>query len=808
MILTILLCCTLSASAQESVDNYVQEWLEEQRDESERIHSDTLLFYRAAQNSRDIFGDITSYAFSFVGYSRRGIDYREHRYTIDGIEIRPANIPIIRRLGLTSRSYGGLSHGDQQLNGIGGSEEFTSLEGVPLNKTHTSIFFSGKGYLGGVRASTDAFMQRGWTLSAYLSATGGNDLYVDGVYRNTIDAGLRLTKEFESESTLSLIFALTAGERGLRSGSTQEAFTLTANNLYNPLWGNQQGKIRNSRIRRQAVPFAMLTFATPLSNSTRMILSAGADYGLRKLSSLSWFGAATPRPDNYRYMPSYFGDEYISQSIADEWRNGNERYTQIDWAELYRINRISPDGAVYALDDRVERIAQSEAALRMHSELGNNFSLSYGLRAKFTSSRNYKQMRDLLGADYLKDLDYYLMDDDTYSNRLQNNLQNPDRHIYNGDRFSYDYALEQYDLEADIQVEYRHDRWRLDADLAIGSAAIWRRGFYEKEIFPAARSYGRSNTMRFTPYTAKLSALYLFTINHQIGCNMMAAARAPYAANLFLNPEYNNRLVDNPTEERVYAAEANYRYSSSDINISLSAYINSSHDGRRTFRAYDDLSGIYCDVDVSGISTLRYGLEAAMELQLSRYFKASAAVMAGRYRYLKNPSLTHYADTDNYVISRNSESYVSGCTIGGSPQLAATLSLTYLNYRGWAASVSLQGVASRYAEISFARRTERVARQGASSAEMYDRFINQSRLNDAATVDISLSRWFRVGAGRLSATLSVKNLLGSRNIVYDGYEPSRIRNYYSGEQHIFLPQDDVLTYAYPRTLYAVISWKF
>jgi OPA family sugar phosphate sensor protein UhpC-like MFS transporter len=73
---------------------------------------------------------------------------------------------------------------------------------------------------------------------------------------------------------------------------------------------------------------------------------------------------------------------------------------------------------------------------------------------------------------------------------------------------------------------------------------------------------------------------------------------------------------------------------------------------------------------------------------------------------------------------------------------------------------------------------------------------------------ISLSRWFRVGAGRLSATLSVKNLLGSRNIVYDGYEPSRIRNYYSGEQHIFLPQDDVLTYAYPRTLYAVISWKF
>lgn len=807
-ILAILLIVTLSVSAQESVDDYMQEWLDEQREESERIHSDTLLFYRATQNSRDLFGDVTSYAFSFVDYSRRGINFREHLYTIDGIEIRSANLPIIRRLGLSSRSFGGLSHGDHHIGGMGGSEEFTASEGVPLDGANVGLFFSGKGYTGGLRGAVDAFMQRGWSLSAYLAATAGNDLYVKGVYRDMADLGLRLTKDFESEAMLTLIFALTAGERGLRSGSTAEAFTLIGDNLYNPLWGHQQGKVRNSRTRRQAVPFAMLTFATPVSRSTQLTLSIGADYGLRRLSSLSWYDAATPRPDNYRYMPSYFGDQFIAESVADEWRYGNEKYTQVDWAELYRINSISTDGAVYAVDDRVERIARGEAVVRMHSELGQNFSIDYGLRAKLHSSRNYKEMRDMMGADFLIDLDYYLLDDDTFSNRFQNNLHSPDRSITEGDRYSYDYALEQYELEADMQIEYRHDRWRIDADLAVGSTALWRKGYYEKEIFAGARSYGRSAVTRLMPYTVKISAMHLFSMAHQLGINAMAAARVPYAANLFLNPEYNNRHVENPTTEKLYAAEINYKYITRKTELSLTAYANSTRDGRRTYRAYDDLSGVYCDVDVNGIATLRYGIEAAVEIELSRLFKATAALAAGRYRYSENPSLTHYADTDNHMISRNSESYVGDCTIGGSPQIAAMASLTYLNYRGWAATISVQGVASRYAEVSFARRTERVARQGAASAEIYDAFIDQSRLNDAATVDLSLSRWFYLGKGRMSVTLSVKNLLGSRNIVYDGYEPSRIRNYYSGEQRIFLPQDDVVTYAYPRTFYAVVSWKF
>ena len=148
------------------------------------------------------------------------------------------------------------------------------------------------------------------------------------------------------------------------------------------------------------------------------------------------------------------------------------------------------------------------------------------------------------------------------------------------------------------------------------------------------------------------------------------------------------------------------------------------------------------------------------------------------------------------------------CAVGGAPQLCGTAAITYLDYKGWAATCSVQAVAARYVDPSFVRRTERVARQAAMSEEMYGRFVDRQRLDDAVTVDASVSRWFRAGRSRIVATLSVRNLLGDRDIVRSGYESSRIRRRTVGAQTVYTPHEDIVTYAYPRTYYCVLSWKF
>ena len=78
--------------------------------------------------------------------------------------------------------------------------------------------------------------------------------------------------------------------------------------------------------------------------------------------------------------------------------------------------------------------------------------LHYGAEWNYRNARRFKRMRDLLGADYVIDIDQYLVDDDTYGNLLQNNLRNPDRRIGEGDRFGYDYALCESEIRVFAQV--------------------------------------------------------------------------------------------------------------------------------------------------------------------------------------------------------------------------------------------------------------------------------------------------------------------------------------------------------------------
>ena len=803
-----MLTSVYCACAQQTDEDYYRYKFDYERERADAIIPDSIQFSRFAQQCGDIYSEVADYKLSFVDMARRGFAFYERGAWLDGITVEQSEVSTLRRLKLSEARYGGISANENTSSLAAGSDNFSILQAVPFSATEIGTFVSGRGYLGGVRATIHSMMLSGWSLSMHVKAKGGNDLYVDGVFNNSVDVGFRLGKDFMSGANLSFLLLANVGERGLRSGSVEESFSLLGDNLYNPNWGRQNEDVRSSRVRQDYMPFAMMAYARPIGKSTHMRLSLGGRYGEQSYSSLGWYGAMTPRPDNYRYLPSYYADEQVAMAVADEWRRGNEQYTQINWAELYHQNSMSNRGAVYALEDRVKRLARAEMSLRFSSDLGSGFSASYGLQGRYNSSRNFKRMNDLLGAPYLDDIDYYLLDDDTFSRNLQNNLQNPNRRIGEGDRFSYDYSLVEMNFAADAALEYEVGRWRSSASLHIANSSMWRYGFYEKEIFAGDKSFGRSRVESFAPYVFKALVAYNLSERNTFDVGVMAAKRAPEVDNIFLNAEYNNRMVDNPSAESHLAAEFNYKHLSEQCRLVVTAYGVMTKNQMDTFRAYDDLSAEYCDVVMEGLATARYGVEVAGEIKIFRDLKASFAASAARYIYSQNPSISYYADADNSVICANSTSYVGECNMGGAPQISAVAQLTYLSYRGWAATCSVQAAAGRYADVSFVRRTERVARQASASAEIYQEFMQQQRFDDAMTIDASISRWFNLRHCRLSLTLAARNLLGQRDIVYGGYEQSRIRNYMSGSQRIYAPQPNIITYSYPRTWYGVISWKF
>ncbi len=401
--------------------------------------------------------------------------------------------------------------------------------------------------------------------------------------------------------------------RGTRLSSSEEAFTLTGDRLYNPAWGWQDGRVRNSRVRRETVPLALAAYAVPLSASTSLAATLAAEAGVAKYSMLDWYDARTPMPDNYRYLPSYTGDRETEQA----WLARDPRYTQIDWDELIRQNRMAGGHAVYALEDRVERLCNLAFDASFATEADARLTLRYGVSLRRENTRSYKQMRDLLGAGYVTDIDRFLIDDDTYGNLLQNDLRHPGRTVREGDRFGYDYALTLRGAALRLQADYRSDRFRADLSVVLGSDAVSRRGYYEKELFPGGQSYGPSRVMRFTPYTLKVAAGWAFTPRRYIEIAAAAAARTPRAGDLFFQPLYNNRTVDNPVPERIYAAELNCRLTGPVVDFQAALFAAMTLDGIETRTYYDDMASVYCDMAVTGVGRMSCGAEAAADIRLS-----------------------------------------------------------------------------------------------------------------------------------------------------------------------------------------------
>ena len=801
LLLGLLTVC--GAAAQHPDDEYYP-YAARQEERTPLLLTDSTLFYRAVQTTPDLYAEHTAFNLPYVSVKRRGLNYRDESASVGGVRLSSRYFGAMRLLGADEVRYGGLAAADGTTGGLGGLRLFRFADDYPQASRYAAVSFTDRNYLAGARLSVTEPLGRDWSGTAALDARTGRDMHVEGVFTNALTAGFRAARHLGEGHTLGFLLIVPPSVRGTRLSSVEEAFRLAGDNLYNPAWGFQDGKVRNSRVRREFVPLAAATYCVRLSPATWLDMAAGAEYGVRKYSALGWYDARTPMPDNYRYLPGYTGDRETELA----WRSNDARYTQVCWDELIARNRMAGGHAVYTLEDRAERIRNFGFDALFTTAPDERLTLRYGFSYRHARTRSYKQMRDLLGADHITDIDQYLVDDDTYGNLLQNDLRHPGRTVREGDRFGYDYALSTREATVRLSAEYRSDRLRADVALALGDAAVLRRGYYEKELFPGTQSLGRSRRMGFTPYTVKALVGWAFSPRSYLEASAAAGAAVPDAADLFYQPLYNNRTVDDPAAGRFYAAELNFTRTGERLSLRITAFAVATLDGIQSRRYYDDMAGVYSDMAVTGIGRMACGVEAAADLRLAYRWSLSLAASGGRYKYIRNPRVTVISDVDNSAVDTRAESHMGGCTLGAAPQLTACAELSYFGPRGWGFRASAGYAGLRYVEPVPLRRTARIARQGGITREMFDAFTHQERLGDAFTFDASLFKSFYFGRSRLTASLMLRNLLGDADTVYSGYESLRVRRIRSGDALYFAPHATRYTYAYPRSFYLTISYKF
>ena len=538
-----------------------------------------LLFRRAA------------FDFSQAFYRVRGYDSRNSAVLINGMQMnrmqrgRPQwnNWGGLNEVFRVQEFTVGLRASPWHFGGVLGVTNIESRPGANRRGYRFTSSFSNKTYMARLMATVNKPPEsKKIGYSVAVSGRWGEEGYINGVGYEAFSAYGALEFELGDYSSVYATALIASNKRGRNAPVTEEVYNLKGRK-YNPYWGMQSSKVRNSRIRHIEEPVVMLNYQYQNSD---IFLNAGIGYqwGMQKGSRLGYFNAPNPQPDYYRYLPSYFlnssfGANFIS---AKEAQTAFVQHPQINWTKMYQANRSSNDGRAYYIlyDDIIE-----SNIFRGHFHLNWrvwDFSfIDFGANLSFAVSDYYSRISDLLGAEYHLDIDPF---SDTV-NHLDGNNERKEQDI-----FGYHYQIDSKNLEAFLQFRFTMNNWNGFLSSRYYSTNYLREGFYRNERF-ADNSFGKGQSISFSNFGFKAGLSYQLTRRHVLEAHGAHFYRAPMLASTYINPRENHEIVPEIEDEKVNSVDVNYIIQLPELRTRLTAYYT-------RFQQTTDINFFYVDSGV------------------------------------------------------------------------------------------------------------------------------------------------------------------------------------------------------------------
>ena len=543
----------------------------------------------ASSASQDVFNSTISYAWSNARYRGRGYEQIYEQNYIEGISFNSAE-----RGQFNFSAMGGLNDATRYREVTEGIEannfSFGSL-GLTTNYLQSATNYAqgwkvgvagtNRNYKGAARATySSGLMENGWAFTAQLAWR--YTPYIDvkgqigeGIAYNSFGYFLTAEKQWGKDKRLSIITFGAPTRRGQSSALTQETYDLTnqynktswGHNNYNPYWGYQDGKVRNSRIVETYDPTAIASFDWQIDQENFLKIGAGYHYSMYSNSALTFYNAPDPRPDYYRNMPSflfdgqidnqgyfidkdlngqplgkgsYYNGTYVGPTVnidafatlTDLWISRDDNATQINWDALYTANYSNnannPNGSArYIVERRHNDIQEGMVNLNYRNTAVNHLTITAGLEGKLSQGIHFKTVDDLLGGNQWIDVDPFAERDikelatnigltqADIANVKQNDLRNPNAAITTDGRFGYDYRINMTNIKVWAQNEWQWNALDLYYALQFSYNSIQRttnmlngRAWYLARLNPdVARYYLADNAVAVLNANSDFSTL-------------------------------------------------------------------------------------------------------------------------------------------------------------------------------------------------------------------------------------------------------------------------------------------------------------
>ena len=793
------------ANTSEEAFTFTEEQLGEDDDMSQNV---TII-----SSNQNIFASSAGFQFSPVRFRYRAFNQKYNEIFINGapmndMESGQFRYSLIGGLNRQTNSSKEASlpfeFNNFAMPGMGGSNNFDFRPSRMATGQYLSVAGANRSYtLRGMYTYNSGLRPDGWAFSAGLTYRWASRGYVKGTFYNSLSYFFGAEKKLGDKHSLAIVTWGNPTERANQGAATDESYWLANSHYYNPYWGYQDGKIRNSRVVKDFSPTVLINWNWDISEKTKLSTALTGRYSMYKGTKLNYNNGENPAPDYWKRLPSSFFDVWYAEDPSNTaegyatwdysriYLMDNDRNRQIDWDGLYYANRMANQNgsdAMYFVEAKNINTLNLTLASTLKTELSKNTALNVGLSLATNKGMHYKTMEDLMGAKYFHNLNTYAMSNyDPSDPRVLYDINDGGAEVKEGDKFGYNYNL--LVNKAQVWAALKYNKKKLAAFVAgrIAGTTMQRDGKMRNGITESMgiSSYGKSGTASFLDGGGKAGLTYNIGSGHVVSLGVGYELKTPQIQAAFVSPEMSNEFVANLKNEKIFSSELCYQFSNTWMKANINGYYSRLTDITEWQNYFDDDINSFSYVSMSGIKKAYYGVEWGLNFKLTSALslKAIGAISEAkntnnaRVRYMSSTKGDYYEED---VLNKNMRE-------SGTPLSVYGLVLSY-HGGGWFIDLSGNYYDRIYLSYSpsyrylstLNNRNEAAIARGIDAERTFDDEGNliQSSLSQAKgkggfMLDLSIGRTIRLKKGQLSINLSLTNLLNNTNIVTGGYEQGR-----------------------------------
>lgn len=776
-------------------------------------------------SSRDAFTSVSSFTFSQARFRFRNYNSSNTLIYINGVRMNDPETgyaswsswgglnDVMRfsetRLGLAPFRFG--------FSGIGGGTHIDTRPSLFRKGGAASYAYSNRLYDHRMMLTlSSGVLDNGWAFTASGSRRWSEEGYIPGTYMDSWSYYLGAEKKINDQHSVTLTAFGAPSIQGRQGTATEEAVQLAGDNFYNPLWGYQNGEKRNSRVSNVHEPVAIASHIWKRGPKESLTTSLFFSKGRNGVTALNWYDAKDPRPDYYRYLPSYYANDSTNfNAFTNAWQN-DVNVRQVNWDHLYFANSknlytvYNANGSGETVEGKrskyiVEEVRADQTMMGFSSTyqkaLLENLSLSAGVNGVKSRTRNFKVMDDLLGGDFWVDVDQFAEQISTDSTVAQNDLDTPNKIVKEGDEFGFDYFLNDNQINVFAQAEYTLPKVDLYAALTGMYTEFFREGNVRNGRFPE-ESAGESGHFTFMNYGAKAGAVYKITGRHYFSLNSAYYTQPPLPRNVYIAPRTRSASVSTVSSETVLSGDVNYLVRYPRFKSRATLYYTQINDQTVARSFYHDIYRTFVNFTMTDVDHLYMGAELGIEVNVLPELLLTVVGTRGDALFNSRPKATLTRDNSTEILAQDKELFLKNYHVGGMPEAAYSTGLKYTGKKYWFAGVNFNYYDEIYVQPNADRRSAEAMATFVNTDPQVRTILDQEQLGNGYTLDFFGGKSWRIKKHFIGLNVNVTNILNNTDFKVSGFEQLR---YDVSQIEKFPPK---YSYHFGRTFYAMLTYRF